>query len=68
VGYNAGPTNVTRWTDGKPIADHDLFYETIPASEPKAYVRLIYEGYRIYQHVYGEERLAAPIAAKPTLP
>jgi len=52
AGYNAGPTNVTRWTGGEPIADHDLFYETIPMSEPRAYIRLIYEGYRIYQHVY----------------
>ncbi|MGC9359532.1 MAG: transglycosylase SLT domain-containing protein [Anaerolineae bacterium] len=57
AGYNAGPTNVTRWTGGEPIGDHDLFYETIPMSEPKAYIRLIYEGYRIYQHVYGK---AAP--------
>ena len=54
VGYNAGPTNLARWAGGGMIADHDLFRETMPLSEPQDYVRLIYEGYRIYQYIYGE--------------
>ncbi len=58
VGYNAGPTNLSRWAGDGMIADHDLFYETMPLSEPQDYVRLIYESYRIYQHIYGET--AAP--------
>jgi len=58
VGYNAGPTNLSNWAGGGMIADHDLFHETMPLSEPQDYVRLIYEGYRIYQHIYGET--AAP--------
>jgi len=54
VGYNAGPGNVSRWTNDQPIADHDLFYETIPVAEAQRYVRLVYENYRTYEAVYRE--------------
>jgi len=50
--YNAGPGNLQRWTGGEAIADHDLFYETIPMEEPKSYVRLIYQQYRRYEQIY----------------
>ena len=50
--YNAGWTNVGKWTGGQPILDADLFYETIPLAETKAYVRLVYENYRAYQRIY----------------
>jgi soluble lytic murein transglycosylase len=52
VGYNAGPGNLQRWTNGQPIGDHDLFYEMIPNQQAQDYVRLIYQQYRIYQRVY----------------
>lgn len=52
VAYNAGPGNLARWTGDEPIADHDLFYETIPLTEPQSYVRLIYPYYERYQQLY----------------
>jgi soluble lytic murein transglycosylase len=50
--YNAGWKNVGEWMGGEPIRDPDLFYETIPLAETKAYVRLVYENYRTYQRIY----------------
>lgn len=55
--YNAGPTNVTQWTNGKPILDPDLFYELIPFAETKSYVQRVYENYRMYQRIYKEAKL-----------
>ena len=52
VAYNAGPGNLKRWTSGQPIADHDLFYETIPAAQAKEYVRQVYQQYRMYERIY----------------
>ena len=52
VAYNAGPGNLARWTGDQPIADHDLFYETIPVQQAQDYVRLIYQQYRRYQGIY----------------
>ncbi len=52
VAYNAGPGNLKRWTGGQPIADHDLFYETIPITQTQDYVRMIYQQYRIYEYIY----------------
>ncbi len=51
--YNGGYGNVTKWADGEiPIADHDLFYELVPYSETKSYIRLVYENYRLYEALY----------------
>ncbi|NLG51895.1 MAG: tetratricopeptide repeat protein [Chloroflexi bacterium] len=52
VGYNAGPGNLTKWTDGQPIADHDLFYETVLYGQAKSYVTSIYAQYRRYEDIY----------------
>lgn len=52
VGYNAGPGNVGRWTNNQPIADHDLFYETLPLQQPQDYIRLIYQNYSTYVALY----------------
>ena len=52
VAYNAGPGNLSEWTLGEPIADHDLFYELIPAQQAQDYVRLIYQQYGRYQGIY----------------
>jgi len=52
VGYNAGPGNMGRWTNNQPIADHDLFYETLPLQQPQDYIRLIYQNYSTYVALY----------------
>ncbi len=52
VAYNAGPGNLKAWTGGKPIQDHDLFYETLPSKQAQDYVRLIYENYSWYRKLY----------------
>ncbi|MHB0857429.1 MAG: transglycosylase SLT domain-containing protein [Anaerolineae bacterium] len=52
VAYNAGPGNLARWTGGEPISDFDLFYETVPVTQTKDYIRLIYENYCIYERIY----------------
>ncbi len=54
--YNAGWTSVLNWLDGEPIQDPDLFYETIPLAETKAFVGLVYENYRAYQRIYRPQR------------
>ena len=54
VAYNAGPGNLGKWTGGEPIADHDLFYETIPVQQAQDYVTLVYRQYRNYQAMYRE--------------
>jgi soluble lytic murein transglycosylase len=50
--YNAGWASVSQWLQGHSLQDHDLFYETIPLSETKAFVGLVYEYYRAYQAIY----------------
>ncbi len=52
VAYNAGPGNLSKWTGGEPIQDHDLFYETIPSQQAHDYVTYIYEHYRHYERLY----------------
>lgn len=52
VAYNAGPGNLRNWTNGQPIEDHDLFYETIPVQQAQDYVTYIYEHYRRYERLY----------------
>jgi soluble lytic murein transglycosylase-like protein len=52
VGYNAGPGNMSRWTNNRPIGDHDLFYETLPLQQPQDYIRLIYQNYSTYVALY----------------
>jgi soluble lytic murein transglycosylase len=48
--YNAGPGNVQKWLAATP--DLDLFAETMAFSEPRRYVRSIYEGYYTYRRLY----------------
>jgi soluble lytic murein transglycosylase len=50
--YNAGWTSVRAWVGNGPLQDPDLFYETIPFSETKAFVQLVYQNYRAYQRIY----------------
>jgi soluble lytic murein transglycosylase len=64
--YNAGWTNVSQWMGGEPIDDVDLFFETIPFAETKAFVRLVYENYRAYERIYRPTREPSP-SAEPEL-
>jgi soluble lytic murein transglycosylase len=50
--YNAGWTSVQSWVDGKAVSDVDLFVETIPLAETKAFVQLVYEHLRAYESIY----------------
>jgi soluble lytic murein transglycosylase len=52
VAYNAGPGNLSKWTGGEPIQDHDLFFETLPSQQAQDYVRTIYEHYYWYRQLY----------------
>jgi soluble lytic murein transglycosylase len=52
VAYNAGPGSLKRWSARQPLADQDLFYETLPVAQTKDYVRLIYQQYRMYESIY----------------
>ena len=52
VAYNGGPGNAMRWTGERPVWDHDLFYETIPAQQAQDYVSQVYRQYRRYEWLY----------------
>jgi soluble lytic murein transglycosylase len=52
VAYNAGPGSLDLLTEGREIVDYDLFVETLPYSETKAYITSVYRQYRIYQRLY----------------
>ena len=51
VAYNAGPGNASKW---RQLAggDDDLFYERVTSSEPRAYLRRIYEHRVHYERLY----------------
>lgn len=51
AGYNGGPGNAQIWKD---VAsdDPDLFLEVVRYSEPRNYIRGIYETYTIYRSLY----------------
>jgi len=48
--YNAGPGNVSKWLKATP--DLDLLVETMAYSEPRRYVRRVYEAYHMYRRLY----------------
>ncbi len=58
--YNAGPTVVLRWAKEIPQHQLDLWVETLPYKETRAYVKQVVADYLIYQRLYGD--------ATPTLP
>jgi soluble lytic murein transglycosylase len=51
VAYNAGPGNARKWLNAAP--DMDMFVETMAYSEPRRYVRSIYDNYYQYRRLYG---------------
>jgi soluble lytic murein transglycosylase len=50
VAYNAGPGNSRKWLTAEP--DMDMFVETMAYSEPRRYVRIIYDNYNQYRRLY----------------
>jgi soluble lytic murein transglycosylase len=51
--YNAGPGRIHQWQEDAP--DVDLLVETMPFSEPRRYVRNVYENYGQYRRLYLSE-------------
>jgi soluble lytic murein transglycosylase len=49
--YNGGPGNAARWYAAAGD-DPDLYLETVDFSETRSYIRRIYTGYAVYQHLY----------------
>jgi soluble lytic murein transglycosylase len=50
--YNAGTGQAADWDEASG-GDPDLYYESISLSEPKRYIRMIYQHYAIYAALYG---------------
>lgn len=51
VAYNAGPRNAANWAELS-FGDDELFYERITNSQPRAYMRKIYEHRWQYERLY----------------
>lgn len=49
--YNAGPGTVQSWLKLLNFADSDLFYELVPYTETRNYLRQVYQNYRAYERV-----------------
>ncbi|MDI7276858.1 MAG: transglycosylase SLT domain-containing protein, partial [Anaerolineae bacterium] len=52
VAYNAGPRNAAAWAE-LALGDDDLFFERVTSSQPRAYMRKIYEHRWHYERIYG---------------
>ncbi len=52
--YNAGSGNVTRWQQ-RFGTDPDVLVELIPFVETQTYLRIVYDNYRHYQLLYGNQ-------------
>jgi soluble lytic murein transglycosylase len=51
--YNGGPGNAARWAASDP-QDIDEYLEIVDFGETREYIKRIYTGYAIYQHLYGK--------------
>jgi soluble lytic murein transglycosylase len=64
IDYNAGPNKVAQWLPtGAPIAA-DLWAETIPYRETRAYVQRVMEYLAIYQRQLGAAAAAQVLSAR----
>lgn len=67
-GYNAGRGAPDAWTKNEPSLDFDLFVESIPYPETKAYTKRVISSLCAYEIVYGEpdesEALRLPLRAR----
>lgn len=50
--YNGGPNAVQSWTKRYPLADPDIFVESIPFQETRDYVRKVFGSYWNYEYIY----------------
>ena len=68
--YNAGPNKVARWLPARTAVPADVWAETIPYRETRAYVQRVMEYAAIYQHRLGSPEPAPTLGArmKPVLP
>ncbi|MBD2100891.1 transglycosylase SLT domain-containing protein [Leptolyngbya sp. FACHB-261] len=53
--YNAGPGNVSSWVRRFGLRDADEFVESIPFSETRGYVKLVFENYWNYLRLYSPD-------------
>ncbi len=53
--YNAGPGNVSNWTQKYSLSDPDIFVEKIPFAETKNYVESVFGNYWNYLRIYNPE-------------
>jgi soluble lytic murein transglycosylase len=54
--YNAGEQRVDSWMSEGNYADSAEFVETIPFSETRNYVKIIYRNYAFYRWLYGSKK------------
>ncbi len=68
--YNAGPNKVARWLPARVAVPADVWAETIPYRETRAYVQRVMEYAAIYQRRLGspEPELTLGARMKPVLP
>ena len=68
--YNAGPNKVAQWLPARAAVPADVWAETIPYRETRAYVQRVMEYAAIYQHRLGSPEPALTLGArmKPVLP
>lgn len=68
--YNAGPNKVARWLPARAAVPADLWAETIPYRETRAYVQRVMEYTAIYQRRLGspEPELTLSARMKPVQP
>lgn len=68
--YNAGPNKVLQWLPIRDAIPADVWAETIPYRETRAYVQRVMEYAVIYQRRLGAPDSATPLSArmKPVLP
>ena len=55
--YNAGLTAARRWSKRLSQKDVDEFVESIPYSETRKYVKLVYRNYQVYSYLQGDQPL-----------
>jgi soluble lytic murein transglycosylase len=69
--YNAGERRVESWLSEGDYADSAEFIETIPFTETRNYVKIIYRNYWFYRKLYGSSnapkqgRIVGPVESPP---
>lgn len=68
--YNAGPNKVTQWLPASDPAPADVWAETIPYRETRAYVQRVLEYAAVYRFLLGAQDASTTLSAqmKPVLP